>query len=109
MSIALVMTVRDEVEFLRQNLLYHQFLGAETAYVYDDGSTDGTADSVADLPFVRVAPTVSPDALPPEDRTDASADEPERYVTSRQNMNTIDAMRRARADGMTWLSGDRCG
>lgn len=103
MSIALVMTVRDEVEFLRQNLRYHQFLGVETAYVYDDGSTDGTAGSVGDLSFARVAPTVSPDALPPDDRTDASADEPERYVTSRQNMNTIDAMRRARADGMTWL------
>ena len=29
MSIALVMTVRDEVEFLRQNLLYHRFLGVE--------------------------------------------------------------------------------
>jgi hypothetical protein len=59
-SVALVMTVRDEVEFLRPNLLYHRFLGVGTAYVYDDGSTDGTAESVADLPFVRVAPSVDP-------------------------------------------------
>jgi hypothetical protein len=98
-SVALVMTVRDEVEFLRPNLLYHRFLGVGTAYVYDDGSTDGTAESVADLPFVRVAPSVDPASLG-EDDADGSA---ARYVTSRQNMNTLDAMRRARADGAAWL------
>ncbi len=101
-AVAVVMTVRDEVEFLRSNLLYHRHLGVKAAYVYDDGSTDGTPDSVADLDFVRLGRTVDASSLPPELRTDAD-DAPDRYVTSRQNINTLDAMRQAREDGIDWL------
>jgi hypothetical protein len=101
-SIALVMTVRDEVEFLRSNLLYHHHLGVDIAYVYEDGSTDGTPETVADLPFVRIRPTVKASSIPPAERIDP-ADEPELYTTTRQNINTGHALGRARADGMTWL------
>ena len=96
------MTVRDEVELLRDNLLYHRHLGVDTAYVYDDGSTDGSPQSVADLDFVRVGPTVDARSLADEEPA-ATPEELERYVTSRQNLNTVDAMRRARADGAEWL------
>ena len=100
MSIALVMTVRDEVELLRDNLVYHHYLGVRIAYVYDDGSTDGTPDSVADLPFVSMASSVRP---PDASVAGDADDEARRYVTSRQNLNTLDAMQRARADGADWL------
>ena len=52
-SFALVITARDEKAALPQNLKYHRFVGAERIFVYDDGSTDGTAEAVRDLPGVR--------------------------------------------------------
>ncbi len=102
MSLALVTTVRNERLALRPNLLYHRFLGVERAYVFDDGSSDGTVESVADLPFVRVRPMEAPIAFPPS-AAPAWAAHVARQHTARQSLNAHAAMASARADGFAWL------
>jgi hypothetical protein len=103
MSVALVMTVRDEQELVRANLLYHRYLGVELAFVYDDGSTDRTVESIADLPFVRVQPTVSPSDVAEDEHAGLTAEALQRHVTARQNLNAIHAMELARAADAQWL------
>jgi glycosyltransferase involved in cell wall biosynthesis len=102
MAIALVMTVKDEVALLRSNLLYHRHLGVEYCYVFDDGSTDGTAGSVADLPFVEVRATT--DAARFEGRADLEDTlRPHPYQSRRQALNCAWALDLARAAGVDWL------
>ena len=102
MSTALVMTVRDEREMLRPNLLYHHFLGVDRCYVYDDGSTDGTAESVADLSFVAVRPSVGP-----ADFADTSgarwSEQYASHVGARQRVNIEHAVATASSEGFQWL------
>lgn len=102
MSVALTMTVRDESEFVRSNLSYHQFLGVEHFFVYDDGSTDATVETVEGLTFVTLLPGVSV--------SDARANPQTRHLaqrhdnpSARQVINTIDAMNRACKAGYEWL------
>lgn len=102
MSLALITTVRDERAGLRLNLLYHRFLGVARVYVYDDGSTDGTAASVADLPFVEVLSMAEPVVFPPGTEP-PWASQLQRHHTARQSLNAHAAMVRARDEGHTWL------
>ncbi|MEW6268339.1 MAG: glycosyltransferase family 2 protein [Thermodesulfobacteriota bacterium] len=103
MSVALVMTVRNEPQLLRPNLLYHRRAGVERCYLYDDGCDDGSVDGVRDLDFVRVAPSVAPDAL--ADRPEAArfAALHRTVLPARQCLNALDALDRARAEGLAWL------
>jgi len=104
LTVAIVMTVRDEQELLRSNLLYHRFIGADHVYVYDDGSTDGTLASIADLDFVTVKPTVPREQF--RDRGDLAAFVAtyQTHLPARQALNVVDAMGAARAGGTTWLA-----
>jgi hypothetical protein len=104
LTVAIVMTVRDEQELLRSNLLYHRYIGVEHAYVYDDGSRDGTLASIADLDFATVKPTVPRDLF--RDRGDLAGfvASYQTHLTARQSLNVVDAMADARAAGATWLA-----
>jgi len=99
-GIGLVMTVRNEERLLRDNLLYHRRLGVESAWVFDDGSTDGTRASIEDLGFVRILGNAALDALPPELRTPV-LDGP--GVHARQCRNALAAFLGARDQGLDWL------
>jgi hypothetical protein len=104
LTVAIVMTVRDEQELLRSNLLYHRFIGVDHIYVYDDGSTDGTLASIADLDFVTVKATVPREQF--RDRGDLAAfvASYQTHLPARQALNVVDAMAAARAAGTTWLA-----
>jgi hypothetical protein len=105
LPIALVMTVRDERAMLRTTLLYHHFLGVDRCYVYDDGSTDDTVESISDLPFVVVRASPDSEAVELPDRL-AHADEETRGIFSfRQLRNVIQAKADAAAAGFDWLLG----
>jgi hypothetical protein len=101
--IALVLTVRNERALLRQNLCYHHFHGVERCYVYVDDCSDGTEESVRDLPFVSLRRTRSA----AEHADDAEAAEYRGHlaqiVTARQCLNALDAIRSARQEGIEWL------
>jgi hypothetical protein len=102
-SVALVTTVRDERSMLRANLLYHRFLGVDTCYVYDDGSRDGTLESVSDLPFAVTRPSVEPDEAPPWPHLARARQVCESFFVGRQMLNTAHAMVEARHSGFEWL------
>ena len=102
MAIALAMTVRNEVALLRSNLLYHRHLGVDRCYVFDDASTDATAASVADLPFVELRPTT--DAARFAGRQDLEDYlRPHPYQSRRQALNCALALELARDAGLDWL------
>jgi Glycosyl transferase family 2 len=104
LTVAIVMTVRDEQELLRSNLLYHRFIGVDHAYVYDDGSTDGTPATIADLDFVTFKSTVPREQF--RDRGDLAqfVANYNTHLTARQLLNVVDAMAAARSAGSQWLA-----
>lgn len=101
--IALVMTVRNEVDVLRTNLDYHRYLGVDVMYVYDEGSDDGTPDSVRDLDGVEVGSSVDPGKFGGRSELVELVAAAPTLLTARQALNTVDAMERARAAGAEWL------
>jgi hypothetical protein len=102
MRIALVSTVRNEEALLRNNVLYHRYLGVDEFYVYADHPQDRSLETVADLPFVHPRSTV-----PAAQYAEHPAFQPQvanyRYVPSRQVLNAFDAIERARGAGVDWL------
>ena len=102
MSVALVMSVRDEREMLRPNMLYHHFLGVDKCFVYDDGSTDGTAETVDDLDFVTFRASVGPADLDDESGK-RWAEQYGSHVGARQRVNIEHAVGIAAAEGFEWL------
>ena len=55
MKIGIATTVKNEEALLRYNLLYHHYLGVDKFFIFSDGSTDKTIESVEDLPFVHIS------------------------------------------------------
>lgn len=107
MRVALVTTVRNERRLLRDNLRFHHWLGVERSYVFLDRSTDGSGDSVRDLPGVTVAESSQPAAvpprfagLPPVHNILAKLDS---HQTARQMLNTLVATDWARDAGCDWI------
>ncbi|MCP5114962.1 MAG: glycosyltransferase family 92 protein, partial [bacterium] len=72
-------------------------------FVYFDGTTDGTRETVSDLPFVECAGSVNPERFPPVSHLRTAVKEAGRHHTARQVLNTCDALRRSRAAGLEWL------
>ena len=54
MKIAAVAIFKDEAPFLREWVAYHRCIGVDEFVLYDNGSTDGGADSVRHWPGVTV-------------------------------------------------------
>ncbi len=97
---ALTITFKNERELLRANVLYHRRFGVDQFYLYSDGGTDGTAETVGDLPFVHVASSLRSSEAPHLRKVAEAA---ERHHTARQILNTFDAQNRAKADQVDWL------
>jgi len=104
-QIAVVMTVRDERAFLRKNVLYHRFLGVSRFYVYDDGSSDGSLDTIADLPYVTARPSVAVSEVTIDSDLEVAARKHSTDHVARQMLNSAHAMELARAAGCSWLLG----
>ena len=101
--LSLVITVKNEWALLRWNLLYHHHLGVERVFVFDDGATDGTLDTIGDLPFVTVQPSVSPNLFGGQSAYEEFTSKAEEHHTARQNLNTLAAMELAKSIGFDWL------
>lgn len=111
--VAVVMTVKNEREVLRSNILFHRHLGVERFYVFPDDDAEGTGESVADLDFVEVSGSMSAARflgteshwrLVEESRKLARAvEDSELQHTARQMLNAFVALESAREKGIEWL------
>ena len=88
-SVAQVTCVRDEEEFLADNLRYHRSLGVARAYVVLDRCTDGSAEIAKSFPWVR---TIE------RDRSDDEEYLPHYLANSITSVFEI-----AREEGFDWL------
>ena len=86
---------------LRSNLLYHHYLGVEKCFVYDDGSTDGTQETLADLDFVVLRPSVGLTEL--DSSSERWAGQYDTHVGARQRVNIEHAVETASGQGFEWL------
>lgn len=112
-SIALTLTVKDERDLLRPNILYHRYLGVSKFYVFLDGTTDDTRAKVADLGGVELSDSISGESfLVSSERRKAVAEcwrlrdtleKSVRYHTARQVLNSFAAWEQARDAGIDWL------
>jgi len=102
MGLGLVMTIRNERALLRRNLLYHRFAGVDKVFLYLDRCTDGSPETVDDLPFVQIAPTTDPETLRDRPGAEVYVENPEQ-VTARQALNVIRALDLAAEEGLDWL------
>lgn len=103
MKIAIVLTVKNEVRLLRNNLLYHKAIGVDKAFVYFDNTSDNGKESIADLDFVNTSNSVSADtyvSLPYLKKFTSQAVE---HHTARQCLNTYDAQLKCKEEGIDWL------
>ncbi len=103
MKIALTITIRNERRLLRPNLLYHRFLGVDTAFVFSDNTTDDTLEGIGDLHFVRVCPSVSPGDFSGRAGFETLVEKAPLHHTARQCLNAAVAMEAAIREGFDWM------
>lgn len=103
--IGAVMTVRNEHDLLRNNILFHRLVGIDRFYIYLDHPTDSSARTVGDLDCVSINHSRLPNWLTQQEVS--NADHLSRrfhtHHTARQLINCHDAVRRAREEGVQWL------
>jgi len=88
-SLAAVMCVRDEEEFLAANLTYHYAVGVSRVYVFLDRCADATAEIARSFPFARVI--------------SADRDDELTQLTCYQIKCANSALNMAREEGIDWL------
>jgi len=103
MKIAIVMTVKNEARLLRQNLLYHQAIGAAHAFVYFDDTTDNGKETIAQLDFVTISNSVKTVTYADQPSLDKFTSKAHHHHTARQCLNTYDALQKCKSLGIDWL------
>ena len=101
--LALEATVKNERHLLRFNLLYHHYLGVEKCFVFDDGSTDDTNDTIRDLPFVQIAPSTAPERFAGQSEYAEFLARAGDFHCARQNLNSLSAMQQSQEEGFDWI------
>lgn len=101
--IALDITVKNESKLLRNNLLYHYYLGVNKVYLYEDGSEDNTLATILDLPFVEVNFSVAPEKYKHINEYKEFVEKAATHHVARQNLNTKFSIEKARSEGYDWL------
>ncbi len=105
---ALCMTVKNEEALIRDNLLYHQYMGIDKVFLYLDKPTDNTAEKVKDLSFVQVSDSVGVEVC---DRNlddwgpigKKVTEQHKVHHCARQMSNMVDAYDQASEEGFQWL------
>ena len=106
MKIGAVLTVKNEAQLLRSNILYHRHVGVSEFYVFLDGTTDNTAEAIEDL-GVSVRSSVQSGDLDDLIRNDrmlkSIISQLGSHVCARIMFNAYWAAGQARAGGCDWL------
>ena len=101
---ALCYTVKNDRDLLKYSCLYHLKKGCSRIYIFNDGSTDGTIDTIKDLPNITIINNVKPfinDNSPKwikdlMHRWDDSFD-------VRKRINTYNAAKLAEIENIQWI------
>lgn len=101
--VSICMTVKNEVQFLARNLHYHRAAGVDAFYIFDDGSTDGTLDSIREMPGVHISPSVDPTDFLSHPHLGWIAEKAFKMNTGRQVLNLHVALQQARLAGHEWI------
>lgn len=103
MKIALVLTVKNEMRILRNNLLYHKAIGVDIAFVYFDNTTDTGRESISDLEFVECNKSISATKYSEHRYLVKFTSQAAEHHTARQCLNTYDAQQKCKEAGIDWL------
>ena len=103
MKIGLVITVKNEERIIRENILYHNFIGVDQFYIYLDDSTDKTAERVFDLPFVEVNNSIDEHQFENIAELKSFVHSHHEHHTARQCLNSFDALQKCRDNEVDWL------
>lgn len=103
MKVGMVITVKNEQQLLRSNILYHNYLGVEQFFIFSDNSTDDTIKSIEDLPFVHIFSSVSPDFFNNRLELRKFADKASENIVARQCLNTVFAIEEAKRKKLDWI------
>jgi hypothetical protein len=103
MRIALAMTIRNEEDLLRHNILFHRYLGVDRFYLFCDGTTDRGAASVADLPYVTILSSVDAALFADVQEMARQVRLAKENSSARQMLNVFFAMTDAIEKGFDWL------
>jgi|GEM_PF-1661787 len=106
-KIAIVITELNEHELLRNNILYHRYLGVKEFIIFADDPKDGSLESIKDIPGITTLPSIHPDNLPPELRVHPKMAKIIKQYSShhcaRQMINSMYAYIWASNIGCDWL------
>ncbi|WP_370392210.1 glycosyltransferase family 2 protein [uncultured Winogradskyella sp.] len=103
MRIGLVITVKNEERILRKNLLYHNEIGIDKAFVYFDGTTDAGRESIQDLKYVELLNSIGKDIYESSKGLINFIKNYEEHHTARQCLNTYDALQKCKQENIDWL------
>lgn len=103
MKTALVITIKNEARLLRHNLLYHFALGVDKAFIYLDGTTDNSKETIEDLEQVVIASSVPRDKYAHIHVLEHFIETYETHHTARQCLNTYDAKIKCKELQIDWL------
>lgn len=64
MSFAVVITIKNEARLIRDNVLFHRHMGASAVFVYDDGCTDNSVETLDGIDIVVTRKSITTEELP---------------------------------------------
>jgi hypothetical protein len=103
MSVAAVMTVRNEDDILSENIRYHRYLGVERFYVFLDQGDDPSANSISADSAVTLHLSTIPSLIKYDAVHQGAIQRWFSHHTARQIVNCLHAAHQARQHGIQWL------
>lgn len=100
--LGLVITQKNEAAMLNHNIEYHRYMGVSRFYIFDDGSTDGSMQTIQNTHGVHQF-FGTDFSIVPEEMADVKQKALDGNWVGRQYLNTYKALQLAKKDGVDWL------
>lgn len=101
--IVLVITIKNERKLLRQNILYHHYLGVEHFYIFFDGTNDGSEETILDLPYVSRMSSIQPYLYEGHNEIKEFLENHSEHHVARQCLNVYHVQQISKKAGYDWL------
>ena len=97
------MTVKNENELLRNNILYHNFIGVSSFYIFNDNPDHKLEEVFKDLDYVKIFPVVAKKDFENIPECRLFINKYYEHLAARQSLNVMKALELAYNDGSSWL------